>query len=198
MGIPGYEIFFDDIPAASTKEGVSCSCFLIDGRIKMTSETSDEVAIMMINEMSEKDCHAVLARSSIGRLGCSLDDQPYVVPIYYAYEPDYVYILSTFGQKIEWMRTNPKVCIQVDEITNQSQWVSVIANGIYEELPEPQYSAERDHARDLLQRRHRWWLNALAERQMKSSDVLIEPLFFRIHTHSMTGLRTTAEGEAAA
>ena len=27
---------------------------------------------------------------------------------------------STFGKKIEWIRANPKVCIQVDEIADQS------------------------------------------------------------------------------
>jgi len=75
---------------------------------------------MIINEMTEKECGTVLARSSIGRLGCALDNQPYVVPIYFAYEPGYIYVLSTLGQKIEWMRTNPKVCIQVDEIMSHS------------------------------------------------------------------------------
>jgi nitroimidazol reductase NimA-like FMN-containing flavoprotein (pyridoxamine 5'-phosphate oxidase superfamily) len=43
-----------------------------------------------------------------------------------------IYALSTVGQKIEWMRQNPKVCLQVDEIANQSEWMSVIANGTYE------------------------------------------------------------------
>lgn len=151
---------------------------------------------MIINEMTEKECRAVLSRGLMGRIGCSLDDQPYVVPIYFAYEPDYIYVLSTFGQKVEWMRANPKVCVQFDEIASQSQWVSVIANGIYEELPEPQFSDERAHARSLLEKQHRWWLNALAERQAKSNEVLIEPLFFRIRTDSMTGLRATAEGES--
>jgi nitroimidazol reductase NimA-like FMN-containing flavoprotein (pyridoxamine 5'-phosphate oxidase superfamily) len=152
---------------------------------------------MIINEMTEKECRAVLSRGSFGRIGCCLDNQPYVVPIYFAYEPDYIYVLSTLGQKIEWMRANPKVCIQVDEIESQSQWVSVIANGIYEELPEPKFSTERAHARSLLQKQHLWWLNALAERQTKPNAVLIEPLFFRIHTDSMTGLHATPEGEAA-
>jgi len=151
---------------------------------------------MIINEMTEKECGTVLARGSIGRLGCALDNQPYVVPIYFAYEPDYIYVLSTFGQKIEWMRTNPKVCIQVEEIVSQSRWVSVIVNGIYEEMPEPQYSAERMHARSLLQKQHHWWLNALGERQTKSNSALIEPLFFRIHTDSMTGLCATDQSES--
>ncbi len=148
---------------------------------------------MVINKMTEKECGELLARASLGRLGCSLDNQPYVVPIYFAYEPDYIYVLSTFGQKIEWMRANPKVCVEVEEIARQSEWMSVIANGRYQELPEPQYTAEREHARQLLGKRHRWWQNPFAERQLRAGDDLIDPLFFRIHTDSMTGLRAIAE-----
>lgn len=38
------------------------------------------------------------------------------MPIFLAWESDYIYVLSTFGQKIEWMRTNPKVCVEIEEI----------------------------------------------------------------------------------
>ena len=148
---------------------------------------------MVITEMTQKECGAFLASASLGRLGCSFDNQPYLVPIYFVYEPDYIYVLSTFGQKTEWMRANPRVCLEVDEIKDQSQWVSVIANGRYEELPEPQYTAEREHARKRLGKRYRWWQNALGERQLRLGDELITPLFFRILIDSMTGLRATGE-----
>ncbi len=147
---------------------------------------------MVINEMTEKECRDILSRSSLGRLGCSQENQPYVVPIYFAYESDYFYVLSTVGQKIEWMRANPKVCVEVDEIANESEWASVMVNGHYQELPEPQFADERVHARKLLEERHLWWQNALAERQMKLGDDLIESIFFRIHIDSMTGLRALA------
>ena len=143
---------------------------------------------MEINKMTQDACRAVLVRASMGRLGCSLQDQPYVVPICFAYEPDYIYVFSTLGQKIKWMRANPKVCIEIEEIKGKSQWVSVIANGRYQELPEPQYQAERAHARKLLGKRSRWWLNALAERRAGSTDDFIEPLFFRVHVDAVTGL----------
>jgi uncharacterized protein len=148
---------------------------------------------MVITEMNEEECGAFLTSASLGRLGCALDNQPYVVPIYFAYEPAYIYVLSTFGQKTEWMRANPRVCLEVDEIKDQSQWVSVIANGRYEELPEPQYTAEREHARKRLGKRYRWWQNALGERQLRLGDELITSLFFRILIDSMTGLRATGE-----
>ncbi|HUJ95789.1 MAG TPA: pyridoxamine 5'-phosphate oxidase family protein [Terriglobales bacterium] len=148
---------------------------------------------MITSEMSRKECAEILSRVALGRLGCALDDQPYVVPVFFAYEGDDIYVLSTLGQKIEWMRANPKVCIQVDEILGEAQWASVIVNGNYQELPEPQFKDERAHARKLLEKRHRWWQAAMAERQLRSGDSLITPLFFRIRIEAMTGLRAAAE-----
>jgi uncharacterized protein len=143
---------------------------------------------MLINEISDQECRAVLARVPVARLGCALDNQPYVVPIHFAYDGQYIYVFSTVGKKIEWMRANPKVCIQTD-IHSEGEWVSVIVNGRYEELTEPRYTAERKHANALLAQRYDWWLNALAHRRMTLGDSSIEPLFFRIHIDSMTGLR---------
>jgi nitroimidazol reductase NimA-like FMN-containing flavoprotein (pyridoxamine 5'-phosphate oxidase superfamily) len=142
---------------------------------------------MLINELPQEECKAVLERAPVVRLACALDNQPYVVPVHFAYDGQYIYVFSTVGKKIEWMRANPKVCIQTD-IETESEWVSVIINGRYEELTE-QYPAERKHANTLLAKRYQWWLNALAQRRMTLSDSSIEPLFFRIHIDSMTGLR---------
>jgi uncharacterized protein len=149
---------------------------------------------MLIEKMTEMECREVLARASIGRLGCSRDDQPYVVPICLAYEQDYFYVLSTLGQKIEWMRDNPKVCVEIEEIASRFEWTSVVVNGRYQELPEPQFTAERALGRALLEKRALWWQTALAERQLKSEDSLIPPLFFRIHVESLTGLRAADPG----
>lgn len=147
---------------------------------------------MQINEMNGEECSAFLKRASLGRLGCSYENQPYVVPIHFAYE-DYLYVFSTFGQKLKWMRANPKVCVQTDEIRNQGEWISVIVYGEYEELTEPQYTTERSHASSLLAKRYQWWLNALGERQLRVGDSQIEPLFFRVRIQSMTGLRATEQ-----
>ncbi len=143
---------------------------------------------MVIKRMGDAECRGVLERAYVGRLGCAQADQPYVVPIYLTYEDDFIYVFSTFGKKVKWMRENPKVCVQVDEISGQAQWQSVIANGTYQELPEPDLAGERAHARKLLEKRHRWWLNAMAERRMDSDNDFIDPLFFRIRVESMSGL----------
>ena len=101
---------------------------------------------MTVMSISELECRELPGRSSFARRGCSSDGQPYVVPIYVAFENDSLYVVSTVGQKIEWMRSNPRVCVQVDEIHSSQQWVSAVATGWYQELSEPQYSDERAHA----------------------------------------------------
>ncbi|MGA2429813.1 MAG: pyridoxamine 5'-phosphate oxidase family protein [Candidatus Acidiferrum sp.] len=149
---------------------------------------------MRIGEMNAKECREVLKHASIGRLGCSREDQPYVVPIYFAYEPDHLYGFSTDGQKIEWMRANPKVCVEVDEITNHFQWTSVVLTGRYRELPDsPRFAEEREQARKLLESRSLWWQTAFASRQLKTGDDFIPPLFYCIEIDSITGYRAAPD-----
>ena len=38
------------------------------------------------------------------------------MPIYFAYHDGYLYSFSTVGRKIEWMRGNPLVCLETDEV----------------------------------------------------------------------------------
>jgi len=93
---------------------------------------------MEIREMSREECVRVLAGTWLARLACADKNQPYVIPVYLAYHETSgcLYGFTTPGQKVEWMRANPLVCVEVDEIAANDQWVSVIAIGRYEELPE--------------------------------------------------------------
>ncbi len=96
---------------------------------------------MVIREMSREECLRALAGTRVARLGCALGNQPYVVPVSLAYHKSELgepclYGVTTPGQKIEWMRANPLVCVEVDEVVAHDRWVSVIVFGRYEELPE--------------------------------------------------------------
>src|ERR1700693_1728990 len=93
---------------------------------------------MVIREMNREECLRVLARGRLARLACARENQPYVVPVYLAYHEASacLYGFTTPGQKVEWMRANPLVCVELDESAACDQWVSVIVFGRYEELPE--------------------------------------------------------------
>ena len=109
---------------------------------------------MWIEEMPRQDCADLLARNQLARLACAKDDQPYVTPLFFASYAEALYSFSTVGQKIAWMRANPLVCVEADEVTNPQEWKSVVVFGRYEELPDtPGYEAERELAHSLLERR---------------------------------------------
>ncbi len=148
---------------------------------------------MRVIPISQQDCSDLLQRVPIGKLACSLDNQPYVVPVSFSYEPGHLYVFSTLGQKIKWMRQNPKVCLQADEIGNWSNWTSVVVTGTYLELTEPRYTAEREHAMEQLAQYSAWWRTPLAERREQMNDLSIENVFFRIDIESMSGLRALPE-----
>jgi len=152
---------------------------------------------MRIIPISQQECSELLQRVSIGRLACSLSDQPYVVPVAFSYEPNCIYLFSTFGKKIEWMRKNPKVCLQVDEIGNRSNWTSVVVTGTYLELNVPQYhTSQREHARELLAAQcSEWWRIPLSEARDRALVSSIETVFFRIDIESISGLRAIPEAE---
>jgi nitroimidazol reductase NimA-like FMN-containing flavoprotein (pyridoxamine 5'-phosphate oxidase superfamily) len=149
---------------------------------------------MFIHEMTEGECIEALKKASWGRLACARENKPYVVPLYIAFEGRHLYGFSTLGQKIEWMRSNPHVCVEIDERTSQDKWMSVIVFGRYEELPnEPQYEPARVQAHTLLQRRTMWWEPAFVSSSHRDSPHSFTPIFFRIHIDNMTGHRATPD-----
>ena len=70
----------------------------------------------------------------VGRIGCHADGLTYVVPVIYAYHAAGFYAYSLEGRKIRMMRSNPRVCFEVDEYDGRGSWRSAIVQGTYEEL----------------------------------------------------------------
>lgn len=90
----------------------------------------------MLGDLHSLQIEDVLKNQFVGRIGCSLNGETYIVPISYAYDGNYIYCHTKEGKKTEIMRKNPKVCFQVDEMKNMANWRSVIVHGEFEELKE--------------------------------------------------------------
>ena len=146
--------------------------------------------------MSECECREVLQQAVVGRLACAHDNQPYIVPIYFALDREYLYAFATLGQKVEWMRENPRVCLEVDERIGHDRWQSIVVFGNYEELPNlPRYDAARVRALELLKKHVMWWEPAYmgaAHRETPHSET---PIFYRIKIDRMTGHRATPNAD---
>lgn len=88
----------------------------------------------MIATLNKYQIDNVLYSQVIGRIGCCKNNKVYIVPITYAYDGEYIYCHTVEGMKIDYMRSNPEVCFEVESIDNMAHWQSVILWGKYEEL----------------------------------------------------------------
>lgn len=154
---------------------------------------------MRVTEMTVPECRELLAREGLGRLACARENQPYIVPIYFAIEGDCLYGFATLGRKIEWMRSNPLVCVQADEVRTASEWKSVVVLGRYEELAEDVgHLSARKRAIGLLARRNSWWQGAYASDQLRQHSGDPVPVVFCVHVAEITGHRADADPAQAA
>jgi uncharacterized protein len=155
---------------------------------------------MVIKTMDAEECRKMLAETGFGRLACSQDNQPYVVPIYFACEGQNIYGFSVVGRKIEWMRANPKVCLEVDEVKGQFDWKSVVVTGRYVELGEgPEFRAERAAAEQLLQQRYMAWQAPYQILQRRQAGPSGPSIVYCIRIEEITGLAAeTGSFESAA
>lgn len=140
-----------------------------------------------VEEMSEADSKKLLRRAGYGHLGCVREAQPYVVPIHYAYNEPHVYIYTTEGKKTEIIEDNPKVCLQVEEVTDEGNWQSVIVTGDAVPLTTKK---EITRARDFIHSAHPSLTPALSIRWMDDWVRSNIEVIYRITPSMITGRAT--------
>jgi uncharacterized protein len=144
---------------------------------------------MLIHDLTADDCAGILTRTHVGHLACAKDGQPYIVPIHFSFDADQrcVYSVATVGQKIEWMRANPRVCLEVEDIADKDHWQTVVLSGTYNELGDAPGDAEaRRRCHSLFEQRPEWWLPATAQRPPRELRAVV---LYRIRIDRMSGRR---------
>jgi nitroimidazol reductase NimA-like FMN-containing flavoprotein (pyridoxamine 5'-phosphate oxidase superfamily) len=134
----------------------------------------------MILEMSPSEIDEFVLSQKVGRVGCHVGGETYVVPVIFGWDGNCIYVYTTEGKKVDMMRENQRVCFEIDEYLASGGWRSVIAQGMFEEL-------EGDDAGRALQ--------IIAERVSSNRDSGNSrprgegrtPVAFRIRTSEVTG-----------
>ena len=103
----------------------------------------------MLGELNEIQINNVLSSQVLGRLACTNNKEPYIVPLTYTYDGDYLYGQMKKGKKLKMLRKNPNVCFEVDMMTDMANWQSVLVFGKFEELK----NKKSDKAREILFKR---------------------------------------------
>lgn len=137
----------------------------------------------MTRTMNESETRKLIGAGKVGHLGCVVQGEPYVVPINYLFEDDSVFAHSMLGRKIRALRTNPRACLQVEEIEGDFHWRSAIAFGEFEEILQ-----EPERARVMRKLLERYPLLTPVESVAAKDAELPELIVFRIRINRVTGL----------
>nr|WP_294900727.1 pyridoxamine 5'-phosphate oxidase family protein [uncultured Pedobacter sp.] len=88
-----------------------------------------------MKDLQIKEILTLLNEKHIGHLAFISENKPYTVPITYYYDQkDSILAYSKEGYKIEAMRKNPNVSLQVEHIDDVENWYSALVHGLFEEV----------------------------------------------------------------
>ena len=89
----------------------------------------------MIKNLDPKEIQYVLENNYIGQLGYIFEGRPFVIPITYFYDHQNNYIIcySGDGHKINAMRKNNAISLQVSDVDTVNHWKSVLVHGNFEQ-----------------------------------------------------------------
>ena len=88
----------------------------------------------MLGELNELQIDNLLLSQTVGRIGYTDGDNPFITPVTYVYDGKYIIGQTREGLKVSIMRNNAKVCFQVDKMSDLSNWQSVVVSGKFQEL----------------------------------------------------------------
>jgi uncharacterized protein len=143
--------------------------------------------MLKIIETTPAESLALVESTNFGHLGCIAGDQPYVLPMHYAFDGESIYFLTKEGMKTEALKGNPKVCLQIENITNERHWQSVIVFGTAELLTEP---AEISRAANFLVKRHASLKPALNATIIKGEERETSAVVSRLRPETISGRKT--------
>lgn len=146
----------------------------------------------MIRVLDAQECLHILSGNYIGNLSYIYRDRPFITPITYFFDEENNVIIgySAEGHKINAMRKNNHVSLNVSEIDSVNDWKSVLAHGTFQELSSSTAKAKLHQfslgVKDLIIDKEHKELDFISEFSSKIyKDDL--PIIFQINVEEVTG-----------
>lgn len=143
--------------------------------------------MLKVEDMSPAEMHTLLQRESFGHLGCARDGRPYVVPMHYAYDGKEFFFFTTEGMKTQFIQANPQVCLQVEEVTDSTNWRSVMVIGRAVEITNKD---ETQRAMKFITERNPSLTPAISATQLDSMGRAVDVALYRITPEIIDGRQT--------
>jgi nitroimidazol reductase NimA-like FMN-containing flavoprotein (pyridoxamine 5'-phosphate oxidase superfamily) len=90
-----------------------------------------------VTDLTDAECHEMLARNRLCVLSLVDGDSPYAIQLFYGYDGEGLYFGISEGTKTGIMETNARVCANVTEVGDGDTWSSVLVFGEARWIREP-------------------------------------------------------------
>lgn len=156
----------------------------------------------MIKDLNTTEGLKVLKENYTGRLAFIAQGRPYVLPITYFYDETNNTIISYTGNghKLNAMRLNNSVSLQVDKIESANNWQSVLIHGVFEELSgsDARYQLHQfaTGVKNIIEEREKKDVHFISEFSSKISSGEI-PIVYRLRIMEVTGKFRSSEGNGS-
>ena len=151
----------------------------------------------MIKDLARKDCLFIFKHNYIGHLAYISLNRPCIIPMtYYFHEKENTIICySGEGHKINAMRKNNSISLEVAEIDSVNNWKSVVAHGSFKELKgidaKSQLHAFSLGVQEIIMAKEKRDLNFISEFSAKIYKEEV-PIVFLIKIDEITGKKRKA------
>lgn len=95
-----------------------------------------------MRDLTVDECRAVLQQGRIAHIACLWNGEPYVTPMSYVVIDGTVYFRTRPGRRVEALKADPRACVEVSILHNQSDWDSVVFWGDVEFVTDPDREAD--------------------------------------------------------
>lgn len=144
----------------------------------------------MLGKLDIDQMNSLLSSQALGRLACTDGLHPYIIPITYTYDGNYIYGQTNEGRKLEILRKNPNICFQVERMMDMRNWESILVYGKFEELK----NKEAESARGILYNRFFPLMTSSTVHSFGNETATeiedanrVKPVMFKIKIERMTG-----------
>jgi len=147
-----------------------------------------------MKNLSNSESITLLKDNYIGHLSYIAQGSPFTIPITYYYDKISYAIISysAEGHKMDSMRKNSEVALEVEEIESNNNWQSVLVHGTFEELhgSDAKYYLHEftEGVKSIITQKEHTHPEFISEFSSKSSSKKI-PVVYRIKIEEITGKR---------
>ena len=147
---------------------------------------------VLIEELDRQSCLDLLSHTHLGRLACWKGTRRAWCRLFRLRRQLCLQLFDD-RKEIEWMRANPLVCVEADEVVGPQKWTSVIVFGSTRSCPIHLSGRKSAPPLSVCSDAGRCGGNRPTQKGHPGRSASLEPLFYRIHIDEITGRRATRE-----